>query len=243
MIFSCKIEQSSLLKRLEMKMNVIKICTLASVLVFAPAYAGTVDGQASIDFWYVQGDVNHDIKGQKDQELNKKVTPQIQLAIEHDVPLVPNVMIRHADINQNASNSQINSDVNVGITDLVLSYDVLDHNVNTDLGVAIKRVDGQLNYNGGETDISKTIPMIYASVGAKLPITGVSANVQALATKYNNVQGVDVQAEVKYNVVEKLLYDVGAKIGYRMLDLRLDEKGKEQKLRFQGPFLGIQMGF
>lgn len=225
-------------------MNVVKICALASVLVFAPAYAGTVDGQASIDFWYVQGDVNHDVKGQKDQELDKKGTPQIQLSIEHDVPLVPNVMIRHADINQNASNSQINSDVKVGVTDLVLSYEVLDHSMTTDLGLALKRVDGDITQGSSKTDLSKTIPMIYASVGTKLPLAGLSANVQALATKYNNVQGVDVQAEVKYNVVEKLLYDVGAKIGYRMLDLKLDEQGgKDQKLRFQGPFIGIQMGF
>lgn len=227
-----------------MKMNIWKIFTLATIIAITPAYAGVVDGKASIDYWYVQGDVNHDLNREKDLTLEKKGSPQLELSIEHNVPLIPNVAIRHAEINQNASNRTLKADTNISTTDLILSYDVMDHGISTDLGIGLKRLDGDISYAYGKTDISKTIPMVYASVGTKLPLAGLSANVQALATKYNRVQGIDVQAEVKYNVVEKLLYDVGAKIGYRMLDLKLEKQsGKDQTLRFKGPFIGIQMNF
>lgn len=225
-------------------MNVWKIGAFATILAVTPVYAGVVDGQASIDYWYVQGDVNPDNKRYKDLSLEKKGTPQLEIAIEHNVPLVPNVAVRHAEIHQNASNATVNADSKISTTDLILSYDVIDQAMSTDLGVAIKRLDGEITTSDGKTEFSKTVPMVYASVGAKLPLAGLSANVQALATKYNDVQGIDVKAEVKYNVVEKLLYDVGAKIGYRMLDMKLDEQGgKDQKISFKGPFIGVQMGF
>lgn len=232
-------------------MNMWKICALAILMAFTPAYAGVVDGKASIDYWYVQGDVNQTNNTNSNanladnHSLDKKGSAQMSVSLEHAVPLVPNVEIRHTRINQQASNGVETSDVNVGSTDLILYYDVLDHIIKTDVGLALKRIDGDINVNGGESvNVSKTMPMLYVAAGAKLPFTGLSANLQALATSYDDAKGVDVKAEVKYNVIEKLLYDVGAKIGYRMLDIKLDDKnGIDQKLKFHGPFVGIEMGF
>lgn len=225
-------------------MNFWKICAFSTIVALTPAYAGVVDGQASIDYWFVDGHVNHNTQTSSNQSLDKEGAAQLEVSVEHAVPKLPNVKVRHAQINQDASNNTISSDVKIDTTDLVLYYEVLDQAISTDIGIALKRVDGEITNSQGITDMGKTMPMLYASVGTKLPITGLSANVQALATKYNHAKGVDIQAEVKYNVVEKLLYDVGAKIGYRMLDIQFDEKnGTDPKFRFKGPYVGIQMGF
>lgn len=46
----------------------------------------------------------------------------------------------------------------------------------------------------------------------------------------------------KYNFVDTLLVDVGAKVGYRILDIQLDQgSNQEAKLKFKGPYLGLDI--
>jgi MinD-like ATPase involved in chromosome partitioning or flagellar assembly len=60
----------------------------------------------------------------------------------------------------------------------------------------------------------------------------------------NDEQITDAQAELKYNFIDSVLVDVGAKVGYRILDIQLEEgSNAETKLKFKGPYLGLEAHF
>lgn len=101
---------------------------------------------------------------------------------------------------------------------------------------------------------SRTLPKILKSVklyrcsmqkqGVKLPFTGLSAKAEASFAKLTDTQVTDAQLELKYNFVDTLLVDVGAKAGYRILDIQLEEgSNQEAKLKFKGPYLGLEAHF
>ena len=95
-----------------------------------------------------------------------------------------------------------------------------------------------------KVEISETAPMLYASAGGKLPFTGLSAKAEVLATNYDDTQITDASAEIKYNFVENLLIDLGAKAGYRILNIELDDQdGFDTKFDFDGPYIGLEAHF
>jgi outer membrane protein len=117
--------------------------------------------------------------------------------------------------------------------------------VSADIGFGAKRLEGNLHQNYTQTqDISGTVPMIYAQAGVKLPFTGLSAGAEASFSSLEDDKITDAQAELKYNFVDTLLVDIGAKVGYRILDIQLEEgSNQEAKLKFKGPYLGIEAHF
>ena len=54
----------------------------------------------------------------------------------------------------------------------------------------------------------------------------------------------DAQAELKYNFIDSALVDAGAKLGYRILDIQLEQdSSRETKLKFKGPYIGLEAHF
>ncbi|MDO4224082.1 MAG: TIGR04219 family outer membrane beta-barrel protein [Acinetobacter sp.] len=229
----------------------IAIAMLATTMA-SVSHADVIGVKASADYWHVQGDVNQaasnsNFNTANEQSLEKKGTAQLALSVEHPVPLIPNAAIRHTSIKQNAelNNTAVN-EIKLDNTDYILYYEILDNIVSADVGIAAKRLDGHVANlsTGAKAEISETLPMLYAAAGAKLPFTGWRVNAQALATKYNDVKATDALAEVKYNFVDNAIVDIGAKAGYRILDVQLDkENGTQHKMKFHGPFVGFEAHF
>ena len=54
----------------------------------------------------------------------------------------------------------------------------------------------------------------------------------------------DLQAEVKYDVIDNVAFDVGIKAGYRVLKVELENvNATNVDLDFKGPYLGLEMHF
>ena len=127
----------------------------------------------------------------------------------------------------------------------ILYYEILDNIVNADVGVGATTLNGHVTTLAlSKTDIDKTVPVIYATAGAKLPFTGLSAKGEVLYSNLNDAKITDAQAELQYNFIDNLLVDVGLKAGYRILDIKLDDYEKNDlKFNYKGPYIGLDIHF
>ena len=183
-----------------------------------------------------------------EENLDRKGSAQISLAFEHPIPLIPNAKIRYVNLKSQTEKEVAGQpvyDLNIDHTDFILYYEILDTIVNADVGLGATSLNGDVKTPGlSKTDIDKTVPVVYGSVGVKLPFTGLSAKGELLYSNFNDTKITDAQAELQYNFIDNLLVDVGLKAGYRILDIKLDDYEKNDlKFNFKGPYIGLDVHF
>ena len=60
----------------------------------------------------------------------------------------------------------------------------------------------------------------------------------------NDVKITDAQAEIQSNFVKSIVLDLGAKVGYRVLNIVLsDLDNRDMKFNFKGPYNGLNAHF
>lgn len=244
--------------------------TLASatalMLGSAPAQADFVGIDASADYWNYDGAASVAQTNQTPEnfDLGSQKQASIAVSIEHPVPFLPNVRVRHTSLKGDDTlnslafafdNKLYIGDVNLALdftsTDLILYYEILDNVVSVDVGIAAKQFDGELVVQGhaplpttSTVKFTETIPMAYASVGGSLPFTGFSFKAEAAGISYDGSSVSDIQAEVKYDFINNLVVDLGLKAGYRQLKVDLkDVENTDANLDFKGPYLGLEIHF
>jgi outer membrane protein len=232
--------------------------------VALPAHADMIGIYASADYWQYDGraDVAQTGKDKESFSFDQQEQASVAVSFEHPVPLIPNVRVRHTALKgsdtQNVAAFQfgdqtfplgdVTLDLDFTSTDLILYYEVLDNIVSVDVGLAAKQLDGDITARSllqKETVAFKeTIPMAYLSAGGSLPLTGLSFKAEAAGITYNGSSITDAQAEIKYDVIDNPVIDIGLKAGYRQLLIDLDDVEKtDAKLDFKGPYLGVEFHF
>ena len=231
-------------------MKVLKLSLLALGMGLSGlAQADVVGVKGDLSYWAYDGQANMAAQtAASDQDLERKGAAQLSLAIEHPVPLIPNAKIRYVNLKTQTENEVAGQpvyDINMDHADFILYYEILDNIVNADVGVGATTLNGHVTTLAlSKTDIDKTVPVIYATAGAKLPFTGLSAKGEVLYSKFNDAKITDAQAELQYNFIDNLLVDVGLKAGYRILDIKLDDYEKNDlKFNFKGPYIGLDIHF
>lgn len=218
---------------------------IATLGLCSVAQADFIGLKGDISYWNVDGKANIDEKKWADQDLDRKGTVQASVAFEHPVPVIPNVKVKYTKLDTETEENTVNkTDINLDHTDLILYYEILDNVVKADVGVGATRLNGDVKQFGTSVDIDEYSPIVYAEVGAKLPFTGLSAKAEATYTNVNDVKITDAQAEVQYNFVQSMLLDLGAKVGYRIMNIELDDMDKrDMKFEFKGPYIGLDAHF
>ena len=231
-------------------MKVLKLSLLALGLgLIGLAQADVIGVKGDLSYWAYDGQANMAAQtAASDQDLERKGAAQLSLAIEHPVPLIPNAKIRYVNLKTQTENEVAGQpvyDINMDHADFILYYEILDNIVNADVGVGATTLNGHVTTLAlRKTDIDKTVPVIYATAGAKLPFTGLSAKGEVLYSNFNDAKITDAQAELQYNFIDNLLVDVGLKAGYRILDIKLDDYEKNDlKFNFKGPYIGLDIHF
>ena len=231
------------------------------------AQADTVLGlYAGADFWPTQVDGGF-ANSEQTQAFNFEDESQqaFYVALEHPLPLIPNLRIQYQTLETQGNTllnntftfggisysqgSNLETELDLSSTDYILYYEVLDNGLITlDLGVTAKHLKGYAVARtasiGAIQDVNQVVPMLY--VDTRIGILGTDLDVFATAnaTRWQDSHLYDAQAGFGYQVLDNLLIDLRIKVGYRTVDLRLDDiDNLYADLQFKGAFAGVELHF
>ncbi len=186
------------------------------------------------------------------------------LAVEHPLPLLPNLRLGLTRA-RNAGDAlvttsftfggqtftvseQIASVVELDQQDATFYYEVLDNVVSLDLGIDVKRIKGTAEVTSRTTGITEAtsfdawIPMLYGRADLALPLTGLSVGVEGAGIGYSGSSLTDLTARVAYET--DTFPALGLELGYRRQNLTLDDvDGVSTDIDLDGPFAAMYFHF
>lgn len=170
-------------------------------------------------------------------------------AFEHPIPLVPNVRLETTALTHdgNASGVTFNgvpgltgaSTISLDSMDTVLYWRILDNWVNVDLGLNLRKYDGEFKVGDERLTVTESVPLAYAAAQFDLPFTGLS-----VGGDYN-------YASLRGNTINdirlRVLYEMGVigfEGGVRNYSVKLDDADNVNvDMKFDGLFLGVFLHF
>jgi outer membrane protein len=248
--------------------NITVAVALASCLTVTNASADMVLGLfAGVQGW------NMDAEGtfgtttnQSGFNFEDESQASFYVALEHPVPLVPNIKIKHNQMDTNgittltstytfndtnfAVASSLVTDVDLKNTDFIFYYEVLDNDLVTfDFGLNIKRVDGQIDVvDVNDPTVRATesfdgyVPMFYGAVKVGLPFTGLGVFADGSILSIGDHTLYDYEAGIEYTF--EGVIDLTLQVGYRAVRLELDDLDDiYSDLDFDGAFVGLEAHF
>lgn len=171
-------------------------------------------------------------------------------ALEHPVPLVPNIKLKYTELELNGSTmldesfsfggsdyvvgTQVGTVSDLSHVDYILYYEIFDNDlVSIDLGVNAKQFDGDIvvtgtSQDGGPSttervDFSGFVPLVYGRAEVGLPFTGLSVFFEGSLLAIDDSKVQDYQAGIAYALLDNLAIDLDVKAGYRSMTLELDD--------------------
>ncbi len=138
--------------------------------------------------------------------------------------------------------NQLPSSYDLSHDDIVFYYDLTDNWIDLDMGIDLKRLDGEVEFTGSENSIQldETIPLFYLSARFDLPYNGFY-----IGADFNNLSIGDSIVE---DSTIKLGYEsdngLGFEGGLKSFSLELDDSEKTNKdLEYDGIFLNGYIHF
>jgi outer membrane protein len=154
--------------------------------------------------------LNRSIDLVDDLDVDNPAQSSMLLILEHPIALLPNVRYQgysldstdSSRVSSESSNAAINgkttaNSFDLNNQDIVLYYQLLNNWVDLDMGVDLKRFDGQVSQDGttgSSIDVDETIPLLYLSARVALPVNGlyvgahINANVVDLGLSQSTAQ-------------------------------------------------------
>ena len=188
------------------------------------------------------------------------------LALEHPVPLLPNLRLQKTDISSSetatltrnftlddqsfSASEEVTTDLELTHTDATLYYEVLDNWVNLDIGLTLRAFDGEAAVTSTTTatsdrvDLDEVIPLLYLKTQFDLPFSGWSIAADGNAVGYSGDSFSDLSAKIAYSSDALPLLDLGLEIGYRRMALEVDDEGDlTADVTVDGPYAAVTLHF
>lgn len=254
-----------------MKKTALALC---AALASGAASADTILGfDASLGAWQPSygGNIGVDNFDADEFSLAEDNVTFIQAALEHPVPLVPNVMVAHSSVETDGmafvesdvtfgdqtfkAGHDVFADMDLSHTDATLYYEILDNWVNLDLGLTARQYDGSLEvYNdfvaptvvGADQPQSETIEL-----SGVLPMAYAMARFDLPFTGWSIIaqgNGTSYQGDSHTDLTAKVRWDFlpvadfAVEAGYRVMSLDVQELDDFQSdLEIKGPYLGLNL--
>lgn len=179
------------------------------------------------------------------------------IALEHPIPLIPNVKLQYNDISSSQRGSgaftlgnipfacNVSTTIDLSSTDATFYYELLDNWVNLDVGITVRKYDGELSASS-DTDSKKVavdtpLPLLYGKFRFELPFSGLAANLEGNYVSYKDSSVSDYNASLSYTF-ESLL-DLGFEVGYRQLSIQLDDDDIQTDVTLKGPYAALLFHF
>lgn len=223
------------------------------VNVYAGAFTWNADVSGFVD---TDGDR---VDMEDDLGFDRSRQNVLYFGLEHFVPLVPNVRLRHMALSDSgrattagfvfdgqAFAGDVRSSFDLDMTDLTLYYTPLDNVVKLDAGLNVRRIDAEFDVRtepaaiqGNET-ARETFPMLHLGARVNLPFSGFYAGGEINTIRYDGSRIEDYTARVGW-VSDFLL---GVELGYSHFNIKLDDiSGLDADLEFGGPYLALSVSF
>ena len=245
------------------------ILGLGASLILGPlnVQADTVFGvYASVGKWRIDasGDIGVTGTDLNDLGFNERDNNLFHIALEHPVPLLPNIMLKHTDLSIDGQavlsepvefdnivfppGASLATQLDLSHIDATLYYEVLDNWLNLDFGLTIRSYRGELTaVSAAQTetvDLDAVLPMAYLKGQIDLPLTGFAIKADANAIAYSGDGISDVSAALAWSTDVLVAFDIGIELGYRRAEIDLDDLGDlDTMLTFDGPYLAINAHF
>lgn len=179
------------------------------------------------------------------------------IALEHPIPLIPNIRLAHTEISSEqtspisksfslgsinfAAGEDVTSEINLTHTDATLYYELLDNWVNLDLGLTARQFDGFIRAStltkNKKVKIDTPLPMLYGKAQFDLPFSGLSVGIEGNVVSYQDFDVTDYSAKVSY-LFDSVL-DIGAEAGYRSFSITANDGDLKTDLELKGPYLAL----
>ncbi len=241
--------------------NIHKLVAPLALAASVSVQADIIGGSVEASYWYagLGGDAslgNSKIDVEDDLDLGKNSFFELSASVEHPVPLIPNVRLKYADLDQtekgtlttsfgSANAGSVETNLDLSHMGLVLYYEVLDNWVSADFGLDIRKFDGQLEItNTGDnsvyqTDIDEFLPLGYISAEFAMPFTDMSAGAEISAISYSGNSIHD--AKVRFRQGFSLAF---IEVGYRKMGIKLDDlSNTDIDIDFSGVYLSTGLDF
>ena len=193
--------------------------------------------------------------------LSSETNAFVYLAIEHPVPLLPNVRLQHTRLGTSGEGllttqfrlddvafsvgETVSTDLDLTHTDAVMYYELLDNVLSLDLGGTLRVFNGHasaVSRSGTlseSVDIDLVIPMAYGRALIELP-AGFSISATANFVSYSGNSLQDLSAHIAWGFESAV--DVGVELGYRRLALELDDDAQAD-VSLDGPYVAVTLHF
>jgi outer membrane protein len=203
-----------------------------------------------------------------DFNFEDQTNSNLYVAFEHPLPLIPNIKVQRTimdtlgetTLNSQytfggeiyAENTDVITDVQLTATDFILYYELFDNDlISFDVGINAKLLDGELLVtqkddpsNSSREAFSGPVPMVYSRLAIGLPFTGFGAFVEGSFLSLDDHTLSDYQAALTYSLMENLAVDVTFQVGYRAVELELDDLDNiYSNLEFKGVYAGLEVHF
>lgn len=226
-----------------------------------------IDFRAQVGYWGAEpsGTVasdGEDFRVQDDLNLERNGSVFVMGELEHPVPLLPNVRLRHRTLDDEANstitstsqfgpvqfqnNEQVRSSYDIEMTDATFYYSPINNWVAIDLGLTARRLDVQVeleNRSSGEHERaggSVWLPMGHLAARVDLPLTGVYAGGEINAISADDESMEDVRATLGWQTTSNF----GLEIGYQRIEFETDDvDGLRADVEFEGPYAAATFRF
>lgn len=196
-----------------------------------------------------------------DLDLEDQSNNVFYLALEHGLPVLPNLRVNYTDVSTTGANAltrtisfrgetftvneDVRSELELAQADVVAYYELLDNVVSLDVGLAARWVDGDVEVASdtvlARAEFQGVLPMLYGRVRADLPLTGLWVGAEAMGLAYDGHQFIDANAQVGWESAIGL----GAELGWRALNLELDsfDDIDSAEVDISGPYAAVNFHF
>ena len=189
-------------------------------------------------------------------------------ALEHPIPLLPNIKIRKTDMANDGlvtltssftfdgetftTNTDLVTDLDLSNVDYTLYYEFFDNDlISFDAGLTLKDIDGDIYVQSqddptqfAQESFSGFVPLVYSRVEVGFPLTGFGAYAQGNFLSFDGHSMTEYEAAITYSLMDNIAIDMTLQLGYRSFSLELEDLDDiYTNLDFTGPFAGIEIHF
>ena len=242
-------------------LNILAIATLALIWSI-PGHADFIGLNIGASFWKPSLSGNFSSTGESDIDLSDDLDiddpseSSLVLSLEHPIPVLPNIRYQAIDLDSDGRNTltssitfngetygaseTVRTTFDLSHTDIVLYYEVLDNWINLDIGLDLKRFDGEVSIVGSTNtttssiDIDETVPLLFLSARFDLPFSGFYIGADISSFSIDDSSAHDATIKLGYESGSGL----GIEGGLRTFSLELDDADDlDTDIEYDGAFV------